>query len=55
MNTRERGIVSYQLRKTGVFVLVKKSAWATTELYLKQLVRSDNPYATQLATLTGID
>lgn len=30
-------------------------AEATTELYLEQLVRSDNPYADQLAALTGID
>jgi site-specific recombinase XerD len=30
-------------------------AEATTELYLEQLVRADNPYADQLAALTGID
>jgi hypothetical protein len=30
-------------------------AESTTELYLEQLVRSDNPYADQLGALTGYE
>ena len=55
-----RHTFSHNMHKVGASPRTIKErlgheAEATTELYLEQLVRSDNPYADQLAALTGID
>ncbi len=55
-----RHTFSHNLQQAGASTRTIKErlgheAEATTELYLEQLVRADNPCADQLAALTGID